>query len=557
MKKLLLTAALAVACGGFALADAEVVATLFSGPTEEVTWENTKSFDASLFENVQVGQYLYATYADGDGGIEFKSDATWLSGSYFINTFNNSQAKCYLTTEGVASLKKNGLELCGTFRLESLTIMNDGFVMPEGALWGGYFWVDNWNTLEIFKSAFSNYTNQKYMIVNLSDDNTNSGYFMKVLTNWGNPDENIPATVIADNDAITKTAKYAIIDLTDVNLSSLLENEANLKIQANPEGGNSFNITSVILTNTLPSEDSTQTPPAEPGEDGPENQPSTPENAVATIYEGEAINVSWETPLEYDAEELEDLKVGDYIYITFSATSDVIELKANGVWVPGTIFTWLGEGTPSYKYYVTADGLAAIQEYGLQITGAGFSVTGVYICNDGFEMPEGAVWGGYFWIDNGYNTLEIFKTAFANYDGERYLDIYLSDDNSDNTDYELKVLTQWDPETLVASNDEIEHTPSVATVDLEGINLPEMLADVSSLMIQGHTEGQPFNITAVVLRDGESSVISVLNGSEEVTVYNLQGFLMKKNVRAGEALENLPKGIYVIKSANGVKKVVK
>ena len=278
---------------------------------------------------------------------------------------------------------------------------------------------------------------------------------------------------------------------------------------------------------------------------------------VKTLYDGDPKSVTWENTLIIPAEQFaENVKVGDYIYITFSQTSDVIEIKANGTWLPGSRYTNLGDNATDFKAYITKDMLDALQEYGLEICGAKFTVTGVSICNDGFAMPDGAIWGGYFWVDS-WNTLELFKTAFSAYDGQRYMDIYLSEDNGDYSGYFMKVLTKWDPETLWANNDQIVHTPRVATVDLQNIDVKASLADVNALMIQGNKEGgNPFNITAVVLRNegGASTAITTVenDNSALVDVYNLQGVKIRSKQSKKSATENLPSGMYIV----GDKKVL-
>lgn len=285
--------------------------------------------------------------------------------------------------------------------------------------------------------------------------------------------------------------------------------------------------------------------------------PSVAQEIVKTLYNGDPKSVTWENTLIIPAEQFaENVKVGDYIYITFSQTSDVIEIKANGTWLPGSRYTNLGENTPDFKAYITNDMLDALKEYGLEICGASFTVTGVSICNDGFIMPEGAIWGGYFWVDN-WNTLEIFKTAFSSYEGERYMDIYLSEDNGDYTGYFMKVLTKWEPETVWANNDQIIHTPKVATVDLQNIDVAASLADVNALMIQGNKEtGNPFNIIAVALRNenGSTGAVTIIESKPHsiVDVYNLQGEKLRSNISEDSATDNLPSGLYIV----GDKKVL-
>lgn len=280
--------------------------------------------------------------------------------------------------------------------------------------------------------------------------------------------------------------------------------------------------------------------------------PAYAQETLKTFYNGDPVSVTWDNTMSIPASDFEsDVNVGDYIHITFESTTDVIELKADGTWLPGTRFTYLGDDTPDLKVYITAGMLDALRTFGLELCGASFSVKEVSICNDGFSMPEGAIWGGYFWVDN-WNTLELFKTAFDNYDGERYLDIYLSDDNGDNTGYFMKVLTAWDnPDAILADNGQIEHKARMATVDLNGIDVKEALADVNTLMIQSNPEGgAPYNITAVALRSGNSAssvTVSLTDDTDSpVTVYNLQGIAVKTAAGPADYLSGLPAGIYIV-----------
>lgn len=285
------------------------------------------------------------------------------------------------------------------------------------------------------------------------------------------------------------------------------------------------------------------------------------QETIKTLFTGTPVDVTWDNTLKIGAENFENgVNVGDYIYVKFSKTTDVIELKADGTWLPGTKFTALGDNTPDLRTYITSDMLTRLKEFGLELCGASFTVSEVSICNDGFNMPDGAIWGGYFWVEN-WNTLELFKTAFDNYAGQRYMEIYLSDDNGENTNYFMKVLTAWDnPDAVWADNGEITHETRKAIVDLKGIDVKNKLADVNTLMIQSNPEGgSPFNITAIVLRneDGTTTGIESIGFDsvvEKADVYNLQGILIKKNASLTENLSELPAGIYIV---NGKKFVVR
>lgn len=286
---------------------------------------------------------------------------------------------------------------------------------------------------------------------------------------------------------------------------------------------------------------------------------------VKTIYtspEENGTEVTWDNTLTIPADQFaEDVNAGDYINVTFASTTDVIEMKANGTWLPGTIKTVLGDNTPATKAYITPDMLTALRTYGLELCGAKFAVKSVEICNDGFQMPEGAIWGGYFWIDN-WNTMDLFKTAFDSYDGQRYMDIYLSADNGDNTNYVMNVMTAFDnPDAVWANADtgNMERTATKAIIDLKDINVTEKLADVSALLIQSNPEGgNPFNITAIALRNenNQSTIVNSLTSDElaPVTVYNLQGIVVKTNAAMATAFDNLPAGIYIV---NGKKYAVR
>lgn len=272
------------------------------------------------------------------------------------------------------------------------------------------------------------------------------------------------------------------------------------------------------------------------------------QETVKTLYAGEPKEVTWDNTLAIPAEDFaEGVNVGQYIYITFSQTTDVIEIKSDGTWLPGSRFTMLGDNAADFRAYITADMLAALKAHGLEICGAKFTVTGVSVCNDGFVMPAGAIWGGYFWVD-GQQTLELFKTAFASYGGQRYMDIYLSDDKGDYTGYTMSVSTQA---STWADNAAITHTAQVATVDLQNIDVAGALADVNTLNIRcGNEGGSPFNITAVALRseNGPSTGVTTVEADNNgpVDVYNLQGIKLRTSVPAAVATDNLPKGIYLV-----------
>lgn len=288
------------------------------------------------------------------------------------------------------------------------------------------------------------------------------------------------------------------------------------------------------------------------------------QDTVKQLYSGDPVDVTWANTLTIPADDFtEGVKAGDYISISLSNATDVLEIKANGTWLPGSIFTNIS-GKNEYKAYITPDMLAALRSAGLEICGAQFTVNSVSVMNDGFVMPEGAIWGGYFWVEN-WNTLELFKTAFDNYSGQRYLNIYRTVDQAapDFDGYLVKVLTAWDnPDAVWADNADIKHSPSCATVDLNGIDVKEALASVDKLMIQSNPEGgAPYNLTAITLTDAPvASRIETVTSLDAADIlpailYNLQGVAVASDVTPADLSGlSLPAGVYIL---NGRKHLVK
>lgn len=237
-----------------------------------------------------------------------------------------------------------------------------------------------------------------------------------------------------------------------------------------------------------------------------------------TSTEGQEVN--WSSALNIAADHFADgINVGNYLSLKCSTAKEAIELKSDGQWLPGTVNANYGEGTDNVelKVYLTVDGLNALKAHGLEVVGGGMTVTSLDVMSDGFNMPEGAIWGGYCWID-GWKTLELFKTALDSYDGQRYMDIYLSDDNGDNTGYFIQALAKFDdPSMVIAGNTQIAHGTRVASFDLSGTDFQTKLQSVNALLIQSNPEGgHAYNITAVALRNQENVTFNAPGNPGEI-----------------------------------------
>lgn len=84
--------------------------------------------------------------------------------------------------------------------------------------------------------------------------------------------------------------------------------------------------------------------------------------------------VTWENTLSIEAEKFASAAVGDELVVTIAeGATDVMELKADGQWLPGTILTRL-DGKTEVKAYLTDGMQAALKKYGLELCGPSFTV---------------------------------------------------------------------------------------------------------------------------------------------------------------------------------------
>lgn len=227
---------------------------------------------------------------------------------------------------------------------------------------------------------------------------------------------------------------------------------------------------------------------------------------------GNEATIAWDNTKSFEASDFAGVKVGDYIQIDITSSTGLIELKSNGSFLPGTVKCDKpnGGGAYTYKAYITADMLASLQAHGLLVCGAEFKTIGIKIFNDGSVMPEGAIWAGYTWVD-GWKTLELAKETFNNYAGQRFIDVYLSSDNGNNTDYTFEILTEWSSpwaKTGDQNQTAIHRANRHVIIDLQhcGVtSVDEMKAKLNqSYLIFNVYKGNDkasFNITAVALRD--------------------------------------------------------
>lgn len=282
--------------------------------------------------------------------------------------------------------------------------------------------------------------------------------------------------------------------------------------------------------------------------------------ANENLWTGEHA-VTWENTLSIDAEKFAQASVGDKLVVKMAeGATDVMEMKSAGTWLPGTILTRL-DGKTEVSAYLTQGMEVFLKNYGLELCGPAFTVTSVELETEtGWTVPEDAVWSGLFWVDGGWNTLELYKSAFTEQTPTQII-INFSDEFNAETAV-INVLTAWENEDMKLSTAEamtVEDKKAIIDVTKLGKGLNDYLAAGNALMIQGHVDGenpQGFNIQSVELKPyitmTEVEELIVDNEKELVNVYNVSGVLVRSGVEAESALVGLPGGVYIV----GGKKVM-
>lgn len=242
-------------------------------------------------------------------------------------------------------------------------------------------------------------------------------------------------------------------------------------------------------------------------------------------WDGSEATITWVNTKSFNASDFSGVKVGDYIQIDILASRDgAIELKSNGVILPGTVqcIQPNGGGAYTYKAYITADMLASLQTYGLMVCGASFTTNGIKIFNDGTTIPDGAIWAGYTWApseDRAWpDDLKLFKQAFEGHTDAKYLYVY---HEAGRTNYAINSRTGWDSSDLILANDgDGLHLNNYIVFKIEDGVLNNLLSNeaFSTVFLQRHDNQDKggFNITSIVLRSSTSTTFSAQEISEGV-----------------------------------------
>ena len=212
---------------------------------QAISWENTLQIEAAQFAGMKVGDKLVVDFKDAAGEvIELHSNGGMLPGTRFAHFISPAQSniEVFATPAMLACLQEYGMEICGMNFTATKVWYGDG---KEGidnlTAWSGFFWMDEWSTLEITKNSFEGIEWSNISSIRFCSEAGRTDYVINILTKWGDGGK------LGDQTTMTMTSEYAELSLDGIDMEAALANTDRLMIQCNKEGGEPFNFTQVQL----------------------------------------------------------------------------------------------------------------------------------------------------------------------------------------------------------------------------------------------------------------------------------------------------------------------
>lgn len=219
--------------------------------SKHVSWsDGGLQIEAAKFASAQPGQKIVISFAEGaTDGIEFKvmnanfdhlagsREAAWIKD---VTVFEQ-----FLTQAAVDSLKLYGLEIIGANFTATKVELLDGKELKDGiTVWTGFFWADDWNTLELYRDGYCYVDFSKVSAIRFYSEAAGTDYVLNFKESWEEPAGNI-----ANAGDMTDGAGYKELALTDA-LRTRLANASHWMIQFNKEALDAFNVTDIVLVPT-------------------------------------------------------------------------------------------------------------------------------------------------------------------------------------------------------------------------------------------------------------------------------------------------------------------
>ena len=212
--------------------------------THAVTWDTPLKIEATKFADAKVGQKIVVEFTNAQDVIELHSNNVMLPGTRYAQFIKDAGSiDTFITPSMLASLKEHGLEICGKEFTATKIWYEDGKeTVDDNAIWTGYFWMDNWCTLELAATSFNGINWSNYKAIRFCSEANRTDYVINVLTKFDDP-----ACKLGDQTTMTMTNAYAELSLEGIDMAAKLEGKDRLMVQCNKEGGAAFNFTDIIL----------------------------------------------------------------------------------------------------------------------------------------------------------------------------------------------------------------------------------------------------------------------------------------------------------------------
>jgi len=218
--------------------------------SKHVSWnDGGVQIAATSFADAKAGDKIVVNYTSASDGVEFKvmnasfdhlagsREAAWITGDGAFEQF--------LTQSAVDSLKAYGLEIIGAnFTCSKVELLEGKAELKEGfTVWTGYFWADEWSTLELYWNGYAGVDWTKVTALRIYSEANRSDFVINVILNaW--PDQG--GENVANQNAMTAGEGYMELPLTD-ELRTKLAEASKWMIQFNKEAGDPFNVTDIVL----------------------------------------------------------------------------------------------------------------------------------------------------------------------------------------------------------------------------------------------------------------------------------------------------------------------
>ena len=462
---------------------------LFTGD-HAVTWDTPLNLEAAKFADAKAGDKIVVAYTSASDGMELKVIDVWqhIAGSCVKGISSNGSLEQFLTPKAVADIQAHGLQIIGNnFHCTSVDLVDGKAALKEETtIWTGYFWADEWSTMELYLDGEAiDWSQYKEMVI--YHEAERSDFVVNILSQFDKEGAKV------QEGAIAKYDDKIVVDLRQVDMNAVIAAaedwaQNTLKFQFNRESGDAFNITDITLVKET------------------------------RIFYGNQ-HVSWEDGgLEIAADKFAEAQTGNLLKVYYNNAETYIEFKAMNTshdhLAGSRKNAWIaGEG--AYEMYLSTLAVEAVKAYGLEICGGGFNVTEVELLEGrAAEAKEGSIWTGYSWADNDCETLELDIEGFHNIDWYDYKQMIVYH-QAGHTDYGVNVRTNWDAEGKIYETIADDKSADKIVIDLTQVDIPAVIAATHAdrLMIQGCSSGDPFNVTDIVLVMEEPYTRTVTNGN--------------------------------------------